>query len=270
MAATGEPRFVACAFKPDFPLAKLSGEWQASLVLGEAKESRMKHAVGGGRVFLYAYGVLVFHDVDPREREAEIAALARILGISLAEQVATEEFLVVEAPAEKPHVEESRLVIDRLTPSRAAVIAQLLAQSAAMEYYEELTGLWKQKVLEQVSGVADKGRISMSQWRLNRLVGEALVVRTEVVGVLHLLDKPDMIWDDPEMDRLYEDLRAAFDLGDRFRSLEYKLQLTQESLSVLISTKRDTRLYLAEWLIILLIVLEVAFSLFQRFHLLGW
>lgn len=269
-AANLEHRFVACAFKPDFPLSRLPAEWQAGLVVGEAKESRMKTPATGGRIFLYSYGVLVFQDVSPDAREAEIAALARTLEISLAERVTTEEFLVVEAPDEKPHVEAARLVLKHMTPPRAAVLAQLLAQSAALEYYEGVAGLWKQKTLELVSEVADRGRIPMSQRKLDRFIGEALAVRTEVVGVLHLLDKPDMIWDDPVMDRLYEELRAAFDLSDRFRALEYKLQLIQESLGMLLATKRDARMILAEWLIIVLIVVEVCFTLFQRFHLFGW
>lgn len=268
--ATLQHRFLACAFKPDFLLARLPAEWQAGLVVGEAKESRMKPLAGGGRIFLYSYGVLVFQDVGSEVREAEIAALARTLGISLAERVTTEEFLVVEAPEEKPHVEAARLVLKHMTPPRAAVLAQLLAQSAALEYYEGVAGLWKQKTLELVSAVADRGRIPMSHHRLNRFIGEALAVRTEVVGVLHLLDKPDMIWDDPVMDRLYEELRAAFDLSDRFRALEYKLQLIQESLGMLLATKRDARLFLAEWLIVVLIVIEIGFTLFERFHLFGW
>ena len=40
----------------------------------------------------------------------------------------------------------------------------------------------------------------------------------------------DAAWDDPEMDRIYDDLRAEFDLVDRYRALELKLRTVQYGL----------------------------------------
>ena len=48
---------------------------------------------------------------------------------------------------------------------------------------------------------------------LNRFIGEAILARNEVLSVLHLLDKPDATWEDAVMDRIYNDLRAEFDLA---------------------------------------------------------
>jgi uncharacterized Rmd1/YagE family protein len=82
-----------------------------------------------------------------------------------------------------------------------------------------------------------------------------------VLSVLHLLDKPDAAWDDPEMDRIYEDLRAEFDLVDRYRALEIKLRVVQEALELLAEVARDRRVLWLELIVVVLILLEVAMPL---------
>ena len=63
------------------------------------------------------------------------------------------------------------------------------------------------------------------------------------------------------MDRIYDDLRAEFDLGDRFTALELKLRSVQESLELLLDVARDRRLVLLEVAIVVLIVFELLVSL---------
>ena len=98
--------------------------------------------------------------------------------------------------------------------------------------------------------------------RLYRFIGEAISTRSEVLQVLHLLDKPDAAWDDPEMDRIYGDLRAEFDLVDRYRALELKLRAVQESLELLAEVARDRRVLWLEMIVVVLILLEVVMPRF--------
>jgi uncharacterized Rmd1/YagE family protein len=77
------------------------------------------------------------------------------------------------------------------------------------------------------------------------------------------LDKPDATWDDPAMDRIYDDLRAEFDLGDRFDALESKLRAVQEALELLLGVARDRRLVWLEVAIVALICLELALTFFR-------
>ena len=95
---------------------------------------------------------------------------------------------------------------------------------------------------------------------LHRFIGEAVGRRSEVLSTLHLLDKPDATWDDPAMDRIYDDIRAEFDLGDRFAALESKLRAVQDALELLLGVARDRRLVLLEVAIVALICLEVLLS----------
>jgi uncharacterized Rmd1/YagE family protein len=263
-------RFVAVAFKPDFSMPHMPVDYSNTRIITDSKDTKAKNAIGGGLIYAFSFGVLLFIDVNAQERSAEIDNLARHLKIDLSERTVTEEFLVEQIFSEKPRAEFNRLVIDRVTPERLAVLALIVAQSASMEYYEGVVSDYKSRVLEVAKKVAATGSVRMSPRKLNKLVGEALSMRHEVVGVLHMLDKPDIIWEDAVMDKLYEEIRASFDLPDRFQALEYKLQAIQDSLVLLVETVRDSRLYGADVLIIILIVIEVVFALFERFRIFGW
>jgi uncharacterized Rmd1/YagE family protein len=98
---------------------------------------------------------------------------------------------------------------------------------------------------------------------LHRFIGTAISTRNEVLSILHLLDKPDEAWNDPGMDRIYDELRAEFDLVDRYQSLEQKLRSVQEALELVLDVARDRRLVLLEAAIVLLIVLELVLSLLR-------
>ena len=71
-------------------------------------------------------------------------------------------------------------------------------------------------------------------------------------------------WDDPGMDRIYDELRAEFDLVDRYQALEMKLRSVQEALELILDVARDRRLVWLEITIVALIVLEILLSLLHR------
>jgi len=102
--------------------------------------------------------------------------------------------------------------------------------------------------------------------RLHRFIGEAIATRNEVFTVLALLDKPDATWDDPAMDRIYDELRAEFDLVDRYTTMEQKLDGVQEALELVLDVARDRRMWLLEVTIVLLILFELLLEVFRRLH----
>ncbi|MGH9889489.1 MAG: RMD1 family protein, partial [bacterium] len=217
---------------------------------------------GGGETFLYPFGVIVFHDVDAARREAEVARLrSRVPGLSA--DAIREELVVREDPRGVIGMAEGALVVDRLTPERASIVALTIAQSASMEYYEGIVVEMFTRTAKLVERLEKSGTVPYRTGPLHRFIGEAISTRTEVMAVLHLLDKPDATWDDPAMDEIYADLRGEFDLADRYESLELKLRSVQESLELVLDVARDRRLVLLEVAIVALIVLEIALSLLR-------
>ena len=218
---------------------------------------------GSGMCYVYPFGAITFLDAPPAARDEAIRSLRRSVP-RLTEQVVREDFTVREESGGPIGFADGTLVVDRLTSDRAGVVALTIAQSAAMEYYERIVDTLAQKTAKIVERLEATGSVSFRVRSLHRFIGEAVSTRSEVLSVLHLLDKPDAVWDDPGLDRIYADLRADFDLVDRFEALELKLRSVQEALELVLGVARDRRLTALEAVIVLLIVFEIGLAIFRR------
>jgi uncharacterized Rmd1/YagE family protein len=248
--------FAAIAFEENLSLKELAPAFPGARV----GLRDMQVACDGGEIFLYPFGALVFHNVPLERRDAQLARLHKARP-GLTTKVVRESFTVREEPGTRLDMVDGTLVVDALTPSRAAVVALIVAQSAAMEYYERIVANLFARATALVDPLEHRGTVSLRTRQLHRFIGQAVTTRAEVVAVLALLDKPDATWDDPGLDRIYDDLRAEFDLRDRYDTLTQKLQGSQETLELVLDVARDRRMWLLEISIFLLIAVEVLMEL---------
>jgi len=211
---------------------------------------------GGGTVFVYPFGAVVLHNTAPAERERQISRLhAARPGLTLGSE---ESFSVREEAGARPDVKEGVLIVDQLSFEGASVVAMTMAQSAEMEYYERIVEQMFARTDRLVDQLEKAGRAPFLTRPLHRFIGTAIGTRNEVLSILHLLDKPDAVWEDYTADRIYNELRAEFDLADRYTALELKLRSVQESLELVLDMTRDSRLVLLEASIVILIIIEIA------------
>ena len=217
-----------------------------------------------GEVFIFPFGAIVFHNLSPADREQQLGRLLRARPGLRATPGGAEEFLVREDPGAKPDVADGALMLDQMTPERASVIALIIGQSAAMEYYEGAVEQMFGTTSRWVERLELRGTVSVRTRPLHKFIGAAIGTRSEVLSVLHLLDKPDAAWDDPGMDRIYDELRAEFDLVDRYQALEMKLRSVQEALELILDVGRDRRLVTLEVIVVVLIGLEIVIGLLHR------
>jgi uncharacterized Rmd1/YagE family protein len=255
-----EHSFQAVAFPDNVPLRALAALFpDAQRTATEVRVTRPE----GGTLFLHPFGAVVFADVDPAVRARCLEEL-RARDARFSGPGTLEDLVVREEESVPAGMVAGVLVIDRLTPARAGVIALTVAQSASMEYYERIVETMFDRTGRLVERLERKGTTPLRTAPLHRFIGEAVGTRNEVLTVLHLLDKPDAAWDDPAMDAIYADLRDEFDLADRYNALELKLRGVQEALELVLDVSRDRRLVLLEVTIVVLIVLELALSLVRR------
>jgi uncharacterized Rmd1/YagE family protein len=252
--------FAAVSFVENLPLRALAAAFP------EAERSRHQlrlPVAGAGAAFLFPFGAAVFQDLTSEQRDATLTRL-RDAFPKLNRAVGEEELVVVEDPAGPAGLAGSVLTLDQLGVRRAAVIAIVLAQSAALEYYEGILEGMFARTSAWIGKLERAGTAPLRTRPLHRFIGEAVAVRSEVLSVLHLLDTPDEVWEDAALDAIYRDLRAELDLADRFHAVELQLRSVQESLELVLDVVRDRRMVLLEAAIVLLIVMEIVLSLVLR------
>lgn len=106
-------------------------------------------------------------------------------------------------------------------------------------------------------------RLPKDRKRILKIIGEALLVDHRMSGRVAVEDKPDVLWDRSDLERLYARLEDEYELSERARTLARKIGVVQETaraLTDLIDAKRSAGL---EVTIVLLIVIEVILIVVQ-------
>lgn len=247
-------KFYAICFAENFRMKSLAARFAVPHKGGAV----MAVPFGGGTASFFPFGVVVLQDV-PATTHAELLTLVKphLDDGGKGTLVAEESFEVQEDAAAKVSMNEGHLMIDALNADRAGVIALTLAQSVAMEYYEAIIEKMSEETGKLVERLRRHGSAPHRIRKLHKFIGEAVSTRNEVLSVLHLLDKPDATWEDAAMNRIYDDLRAEFDLSDRFSALETRLRSLQEALELILDVVRDRRLVFLEATIVVLILIEI-------------
>ena len=83
-----------------------------------------------------------------------------------------------------------------------------------------------------------------------------------MVGRAEIGDKPELLWEHPELERLYQLLEAEFEVRDRLRAIERKLALAGRTVRTLVDLINARHSLRVEWYIVALIVVEILLTLY--------
>jgi uncharacterized Rmd1/YagE family protein len=255
IAATLRPRDVAALFGW-LPEAVDDRRFHVTKTLALARYDDDRYVV------VHDFGAVVFFDFSKDEREAFMAKLLAS-GPPEPHLPLVEDYLVEVRPGADASVKFDRVVVPSLDATVVEILSLILAQSVAMDYYEEDVRAAYARVEGFATSLVDSGRIDLSARELNRFVGNVLAVRNQIAMTLSLLDEPLETWEHELYDRLYRALRSAFEIEDRHQTLEYKLRLIQENLEIMVNLAQSRRGHLLEGVVIALIAFEIALTLFE-------
>ena len=110
------------------------------------------------------------------------------------------------------------------------------------------------------------GSIDQPPVYLGKLIGSALLAQHRVQGRIAFAEKPDILWDHPELGRFYEKLEDEYEIVERGTLLNGKLDVigtVAETFTDMMDTARSTRL---ELLIVGLILAELVIGIVALFR----
>lgn len=118
--------------------------------------------------------------------------------------------------------------------------------------------------MKSIPRVLAKGsRLPFSRRFMLQKTGELLELRAQLNHYSELTDSlPDMLWDQStSLEGYYEQVGKVLDVGIRIRTLNQKMDYAQEIASILRQTLSEAHGIYLEWIIIILIAVEVVFGL---------
>jgi uncharacterized Rmd1/YagE family protein len=216
-----------------------------------------------GFVALFRYGVVVLIGLTPLEEDDVIRSLRQRISGEFARHEEETADIEIASDKEDQIPPGGPIYLRNLSTERLVVIADALAKSAALSRDESETAAVFDLMEPFARHLAERGRRPAGRQQILKQVGNALLVRQRVSGRVAVEEKPDALWDRPDLERLYARLEDEYELRERATALHRKLQVigdTAQTLTDLIDTQRSLRL---ELIIVLLILFEIAITVFQ-------
>lgn len=220
--------------------------------------------VHAGLAVIFRYGVVVLIGLLPSEEKVLIDSLkSRVIGAFSPHEEETAQAQLCKDEASEAIQPGGPISLAKFTDDRLLLIADALAKSTSLARDERRVAAVFDVIEPFARKLAEQGRTPPRRKSILQLIGNALLVQQRVAGRVAIAEKPDVLWEKPELDRLYARLEDEYELKERLETLEHKVTAISETANALtdiIDTQRSLRLEVA---IVVLIVIEVAIGCFQ-------
>jgi uncharacterized Rmd1/YagE family protein len=223
-------------------------------------------AGANGIAVVFRYGVVVMIGLSALEEDGVLASLKhRIVGaFDRREEESAQVEVNIEREDQIPP--GGPIYLRAINLERLLLVAYALADSVVLAHDERDVA----SVLEQTEPfartLATKGKTPGGRRTILKHIGNALLVQHRVSGRVAVAEDPDVLWDRPDLNRLYARLKDEYELTERVDGLNRKLKVvadTAQALTDMIDTERALRL---ELLIVLLIAFEICITFFQMWR----
>ena len=208
--------------------------------------------------FLFPFGSVVTIVLSPNGSEPDLSEFRKL--VSNPHERVADEFVMRVGPEEKEGVEFGQVSVREGSLDRVTLVAAILGQSNTLEHYEKVVA----EMTDATAGVTDrlgKGQMPPTGSAMLMFIGQSLAIRRELVSQLSVLDPPESIWDDDRLDRLYHALQNNFEIPQRMRVVEHKLELIHDTAQMVVSINEGRRSHFLEMVVIFLIGFEVVLAL---------
>ena len=253
MATTSYP-IMALYLGKSLNLAEIEKKNDLSLVT-RRRNSLLFQPTNDRMAIVFSYGVVVLFNFDPKLSHKYIKQVVKY-GDDTLETPKSEEYTVVIDPDQKMAVEFNNVILNKIDPDKIHIIAEVLAQSVAIEYVEERAMHFVARFEKIHADLEKDGHIHVSDKEVHKIIGAGRNVVQYVITQLSLLDKPDATWEDKEFEQLFVGMRKMFELDDRFQALQFRLNFINDSSAMILEVIQHRRATRLELIVIWLIAIE--------------
>jgi uncharacterized Rmd1/YagE family protein len=162
-------------------------------------------------------------------------------------------------------IDNQKITLKERNRTSLLIISHVISQSVALEVYEKkLSDHYERS--RSLLDESDTFSI-FKRAKFARFAKKLVLIRHDMMIDLYLLDKPNIIWDNEDAEALYNKLAASLELKDRFDVVEYKLNSIKDDIIMIMDLTNHNHSSFLEWIIIILIVIEVIMGLMEWFGL---
>ena len=221
-------------------------------------------AGAAGCAVLFRYGVAVLYGVNAIE-EASFTKDIQEFVIEPHALPESEEVTAILGDT-REGVSENKLHLQEFSLERLQLLADVLAKSVVLGYYERTIAESFDRIEPLATDMDRFGHVGRRAHDLIRHIGQTLAIQGKMVGRVEVEEKPELLWEMPELERLYLRLEDEYELRERHKALERKLDLISRTAETLLGLLMNKRTLHVEWYIVILIVIEIVLMLYENIH----
>ncbi|KAJ6690386.1 hypothetical protein OIU85_006632 [Salix viminalis] len=213
---------------------------------------------------VFQYGSIVLFNVREHGVD-EYLNIVRKHASGLLPEMRKDEYEVREKPTLNTWMQGGLdyIMLQFLNTDGIRMIGSVLGQSIALDYYGRQVDGMVAEFTDINRGMEKTGTFSMDSKKLFQIVGKANSNLADVILKLGLFERSDIAWKDAKYAQIWEYLRDEFELTQRFASLDFKLKFVEHNIRFLQEILQNRKSDFLEWLIIVLISVEIIISVFD-------
>jgi uncharacterized Rmd1/YagE family protein len=216
----------------------------------------------GGVAILFRYGAVVLFDVPPLEQDEFLRQLLPRIQSPAAERE-SEQITIRIDPEAKEVLEGTTALLKDSSSERLEIVADILGKSVVLARYETTVAQTFDRIEPFAAELVKERTGSRMSRELLSHLGSALLIEQQMVGRVQIDDTPELLWDRPDLERLFARLRDEFEIMERYTALNRKLELVSRTVETALGLLQARRSLRVEWYIVLLIVFEICLTLYQ-------
>jgi uncharacterized Rmd1/YagE family protein len=214
-----------------------------------------------GLAVLFRYGAAVLIGLDEAQETRVLADVSDYVVVP--ESVAEEEIaqILCEPSLEEQITATGAIQLKAVTNEHKLIVADALAKSVALAHDERQMAAVFESVEPFAASLASGRRWPGGRTAIIRLIGGSLLAQHRLSGRVAVREKPDILWDRPDLERFYARLEDEYELIERAETLDRKLAVVGQTASALLDLRDTSRSLRLEVLVVILILAELAVAL---------
>lgn len=163
------------------------------------------------------------------------------------------------------HFTDEYAIVPHIEAFHPELVSVVIAKSVALE----TTEAQMEKILDLLENMIDrleKAKLRISDRELAKTTAKIIRHEYNTIAYIMILDKPDITWSNSDAALFYEKMAEFFELNDRYQILKEKTHILNVIIDNFSSISHSFRGLFLEWLIIVLILVEVVLMIADLFR----
>jgi uncharacterized Rmd1/YagE family protein len=216
-------------------------------------------------IYVFKYGIVCFLGYNEVEMTAFIQVITPYCK-NMPEQRLSDEF-DIETNAHRYKLGYNKIELEGADAESFRLIMLNVSQSVALDHYSQQTNTLLEETNYHTQILEKKGQLDLKGINLKKYIGRTLNLKNRIAENLYIFDSPEETWEDENLNRLDIGLKKTFDLQSRFRTIQEGLGIVKENLELFKDLLQYRNSIVLEWIIIILIFVEVINLLIEKIFL---